>query len=349
MHPIGRGDVVKISKILALWACIGTLLMPTFAAAQPAPFPLPRPADRIPAGIAPPEAPGPAEDLALAGDSELATPPAPADLAPSAAAAAEAIAVALDPRPVVLTAKITESSDPITEGLVWRIFETRTDATGELALAAKTDEAMARLELLPGQYVVHVAYGQAQATDTLEVKESGEAGKAMVLDAGGMRLNAAITGDVSIPINLLRFDIFSSGSESDRTLVAQNLSANNIVTLNAGTFHVVSYFGDVNAVVRADLRVESGELTDATLYHRAAQISFKLVTQTGGEAVADVEWTVKTANGETIFSNIGAFPATVLAEGDYLVLAKQGETVYSREFAVQPGQGREIEVLTTVY
>lgn len=349
MHPIGRGDVVKISKILALWACIGTLLLPALAAAQPAPFPLPRPADRIPAGLAPPEAPAPAEDLPLAGDPELAAPPAQADLAPSAAAAAEAIAVAVDPRPVVLTAKITETSDPITEGLVWRIFETRTDATGELVLATKTDEAMARLQLVPGQYVVHVAYGQAQATDTLQVSESGETGKAMVLDAGGMRLNAAITGDVSIPINLLRFDIFTSGSESDRTLVAQNLSANNIVTLNAGTFHVVSYFGDVNAVVRADLRVESGELTDATLYHRAAQISFKLVTQTGGEAVADVEWTVKTENGETVFSNIGAFPATVLAEGDYLVLAKQGETVYSREFAVQPGQGREIEVLTTVY
>lgn len=354
MHPIGRGDMVKTIKTLALWACIGALLLPSLAAAQPAPFPLPRPADRIPAGYAPPAdaataAPAGEEDLPVAGEPGIAAAPAPADLAPSAAAAAEAIAIAVDPRPVVLTAKITESSDPITEGLVWRIFETRTDATGELVLATKTDDAMARLQLVPGQYVVHVAYGQAQATDTLQVSESGETDKAMVLDAGGMRLNAAITGDVSIPINLLRFDIFTSGSESERTLVAQDLSANNIVTLNAGTFHVVSYFGDINAVVRADLRVESGELTDATLYHRAAQIAFKLVTQAGGEAVADVEWTVKTANGETVFSNIGAFPATVLAEGDYLVLAKQGETVYSREFAVQPGQGREIEVLTTVY
>jgi hypothetical protein len=39
----------------------------------------------------------------------------------------------------------------------------------------------------------------------------------------------------------------------------------------------------------------------------------------------------------------------VLGEGDYLVLAKRGETVYSREFEVTPGQGREVEVLTTVY
>jgi hypothetical protein len=39
----------------------------------------------------------------------------------------------------------------------------------------------------------------------------------------------------------------------------------------------------------------------------------------------------------------------VLAEGDYLVLAKRGEQVYNREFQVQPGGGEEIEVLTAVY
>jgi hypothetical protein len=39
----------------------------------------------------------------------------------------------------------------------------------------------------------------------------------------------------------------------------------------------------------------------------------------------------------------------VLQEGDYLVLAKRGETVFNREFEVQPGQPREVEVLTSVY
>jgi hypothetical protein len=317
-------------------------------AQEKAPFPLPRPADRIPEGWSPAapaaeQAPG---DVAAIPEAP-AVEPAPADSASNAAAAAAA--VALDPQPVTLTAQITEDGASIPEGVVWRIFDTKTDASGELALAAKSDEATANIRLAPGQYVIHVAYGRAQATDTIDVHE-GQNTKALVLDAGAMRLNAAVTGDVSIPINLLRFDIFSSGNESDRTLVAQNMSANDIVTLNAGTYHVVSYFGDVNAVVRADLRVEPGELTDATLYHRAAQISFKLVTEEGGEAIADVEWTVKaTASGETIFTNIGAFPATVLAEGDYLVLAKRGDTVYSREFEVTPGQGKEIEVLTTVY
>jgi hypothetical protein len=201
---------------------------------------------------------------------------------------------------------------------------------------------------VPGNYVVHVAYGRAQTTDTITVVD-GSNQKSLILDAGAIRLNAQVAGDIPIPINLLRFDIYTAGSDSERTLVAQNLAPSDVVTLNAGTYHIISYFGDVNAVVRADLRVEPGQLTDATLYHKASQVSFKLVSEPGGEAIADVEWTVKTQDGQTVFSNIGAFPSTVLAEGDYLVLAKRGEGVpYTREFQVQPGAGEEVEVLTTV-
>ncbi|MEQ1771777.1 MAG: hypothetical protein ABL879_18285, partial [Devosia sp.] len=193
------------------------------------------------------------------------------------------------------------------------------------------------------------AYGRAQVADTLTVAE-GQNTKSVVLEAGGLRLNAAVTGDIPIPINLLRFDIFTSGAtDADRTMVAEGLGANDIVALNSGTYHVVSYFGLVNAVVRADLRVESGQLTDAILYHKAAQVSFRLVSETGGEAIADVDWTVKDSNDKTIFTNIGAFPATVLQEGDYTVLARRGQDVFNREFQVQPGQPREIEVLTAVY
>jgi hypothetical protein len=325
--------------MLAGFVVLGSAL----ASAQEAPVPMPRPADRMPPVQLETITEDPATTAAIAPD--LMAPVT----APEATTATEAVAaVAADKQRVTLSAQITENGMNIPEGLVWRVFDTRTDSSGELALAAKSEDAQATFELVPGEYVVHVAYGRAQASETIEVTPNG-ASKSIVLDAGALRLNASVTGDVSIPINLLRFDVFSGGGESDRTLVAQGLAANDIVTLNAGTYHVVSYFGDINAVVRADLRVEPGQLTDATLYHRASQVTFKLVTETGGEAVADVEWTVKTAGGETVFSDIGAFPATVLSEGDYLVLAKRGETVYNREFEVQPGQGREIEVLTTVY
>lgn len=344
--------------LICIVACAAAALAPMVALSQEAaPIPMPRPADRMPdvvdsvtgqADVTASTPEQPVEDTSALAAIQPEDGQQTALAQPATASAAVAAVAAGKKQRVTLTAQITENGMNIPEGLVWRVFDTRTDASGELALAAKSEDATATFELTPGEYVVHVAYGRAQASETIEIADSST-NKSIVLDAGALRLNAAVTGDVAIPINLLKFDVYTSGSEADRTLVAQNLAANDIVTLNAGTYHVISYFGSVNAVVRADLRVEPGQLTDATLYHRAAQVSFKLVTETGGEAVADVDWTVKTPDGKTVFTDIGAFPATVLQEGDYVVYAKRGDPVYSRDFQVQPGQGREIEVLTTVY
>jgi hypothetical protein len=331
---------------LKLWRSIALLALlaafPAFAQDAP-PIPAPLPTFHAPIasgdGQGSPLAATPADDGAAAPEARI----------PAPQTATAAIASVVDPQPVTLEALATDGGKTIADGLVWRVFAAKPDGTGQLTLAAKSSDAVAHVQLPPGNYVVHVAYGRAQASDTLTVRQ-GENDKSLVLEAGGLRLNAAVTGDVPIPINLLRFDVFTAGqSDADRALVAQDLGANDILTVNAGTYHIVSYFGDVNAVVRADLEVEAGQLTDATLYHRAAQVSFKLVTDAGGEAIADVDWTVKTADGATVFTNTGTFPSTVLQEGDYVVLAKRGDTVYNRAFEVQPGQPKEIEVLTTVY
>jgi hypothetical protein len=323
------------------------LLLPTLAFAQDGgmpPLPRPRPDPTATPLPAPGPILAPAPQSRENPNSAMASPTAPATSATDAISA-----VTSTPQTVHLSARITEDGGAIPEGLVWRIFDTRTDSSGQLAMVAKSEDANADLQLPPGDYVIHVSYGRAQASDNLTVAP-GDNSKTIILDAGAIRLNAAVTGDVSVPVSLVHFDIFSAGaSEADRAMVAENISANDIVTLNAGTYHVVSYFGDVNAVVRADLRVEPGQLTDATLYHRASQVSFKLISEPNGEAIADVDWTVKSSDGETVFTNIGAFPATVLVEGDYMVLAKRGDAVFNREFEVMPGQAREIEVMTDVY
>lgn len=331
--------------LIAALLLIG-LAAPALAQEEP-PIPRPRP-DRGEAVVQP----APSAD-APAAESErlLEEPPEASALAPTVDGAQPEAVTAIDsavgaPQPVVLSAQVTDEGPSIPSGLVWRIFDTRTNAAGELALVAKSDEAMASFTLNPGQYIVHVAYGRAQASDTLDVAVGGNA-KKMILDAGGLRLSAAIAGDVPIPPGLLRFDVMS-GEGGERQMIVEGAAPNDVLTLNSGTYHVVSHFGAINAVVRADLRVEAGQLTDATLFHRAAQIAFKLVSESGGEAIADVEWTVKTNTGETVFTALGAVPSTVLAEGDYLVLAKRGEQVFNREFDVLAGQPVDVDVLTTV-
>lgn len=256
------------------------------------------------------------------------------------------------PQPVTLTAKISESGPVIPDGLTWRVFgASATDAedTSGLPLIAKSTDPTAVFDLPPGEYLVHLAYGKAQTTQTVSVRDQALA-KTLVLDAGALRLHAEITGDVPINSNRLRFDIYPDGYEdTGRPAIATNVAPNQIVRLGAGVYHVVSHYGKINAVVHADLRVEPGQLTDATLFHDAARINLKLVSEEGGEAIADVDWTVKNAKGKTVYTHFGAFPTAVLAKGDYTALAKQGSHVYNRDFSVVPGPAQTIEVLTKVY
>ena len=46
-----------------------------------------------------------------------------------------------------------------------------------------------------------------------------------------------------------------------------------------------------------------------------------------------------------IKESIGAFPRVVLEEGDYVAIARSEGKVYNRDFKVEPGFDREIEVL----
>jgi hypothetical protein len=100
----------------------------------------------------------------------------------------------------------------------------------------------------------------------------------------------------------------------------------------------------VNAVVRADIEVEPGKLTEAVMRHTGAQVTLKLVSEGGGEAIANTNWTVLNQDGTTVHESIGAFPSIVLAEGNYTAAASHDEQVYSRDFTVESGMDREVEV-----
>ena len=319
---------LRVIQIIAFVFVATTAFFPTFVVAQLVP-PIPRPP------ISRGETPTQSETISPNQDETTPTTPQ----------------TSIQPgpeQPITLSAKIQEGGTFIPNGLTWRIFDTKTDDSGELALLFKSEEATVTLSLPVGEYLVHVAYGRAQSSDTLLVKP-GPNIKSVVLDAGALRLNSAVTTEIEIQPDQLKFDIFAIGLEGEQVPVVRNVKHNATVHLNAGIYNIVSHWGDQNAIVRADIRVEPGQVTEATLFHQAAQVSFSLVSSPGGEAIADVEWQVQDQSGELIFSHLGAFPSAILAEGDYIVIAKSGNAVYNREFQVQAGRPIEIDVLTTVY
>lgn len=249
---------------------------------------------------------------------------------------------------VKFSAKLTNDGDVMNDGLAWRVFSPIAGEDGKLPLVASSDGGSADFQLAPGDYFVNVAFGRAGVTKKLTVpSEGGVSEQVLVLDAGGFLLNAVAGTDQRIPSSQLSFSVYSTEvrDNGDRALVMADVKPNTIVRLNAGTYHVVSEYGDINAVVRADIQVEAGKLTQAVLQHKAAQITLKLVSQPGGEAIADTAWSVLTAAGDVVNESVSAFSTMVLSEGEYLAVARNKDRIYQREFSVKAGRNTDVEVL----
>jgi hypothetical protein len=246
---------------------------------------------------------------------------------------------------ITLAAKLTEESPDIGRGLVWRVFAPQPDAEGKLPLVASAQGGTSVFQLEPGSYLIHAAFGRAGATKRITVGRE-PLRESLVLEAGGLKLDAILSGGVRIPPQKLKFSIYEAEVDvrGERALIIPDVSPNTVVRLNAGTYHVVSTYGAVNAVIRADIRVEAGKLTEALVEHRAAQLTMKLVREEGGEAIADTAWSVLTDSGDIVRENVGAFASMVLAEGNYTAVAKNRDRIYQRDFAVIAGRNQDVEV-----
>ncbi|MCB1449984.1 MAG: hypothetical protein KDJ67_07675 [Nitratireductor sp.] len=247
---------------------------------------------------------------------------------------------------VTLEARMTDTSEALMDGVEWRIFATKVGEDGKLPMLAQATGGVKAFDITPGDYYVHAAFGYAGAVRRITVGETPVT-ETFTLNAGGLQLNAVASNDARIPSALLRFDVYSKEQDErgERQLVARNIKSNEIVPFHAGTYHVVSQYGRLNAEVRADFMVEAGKVTKATIVHRAARITFKLVKTAGGDAIANTAWSILTESGDVITESNSAFPAFVLSEGTYSAIAKNADKIYSREFTVDPGVNRDVEVL----
>lgn len=268
---------------------------------------------------------------------------------PLAGPAATGIAQAVPMVPaghVALTvaARYGHDAAQISGGLIWRVYTAKPDASGNFRLIKEDKTAAPTFVLPPGNYVVDASFGLATAAKAVQLR-ADTVHETFDIPAGGVRLEGRV-GDVRIPSGQISFDIYP-GSQFDTTTrhpIAQNVMTGDVVLLPEGTYYIASNYGDANSVVRSDMHVDAGKLTDIIVTHRAAVITLKLVSEKGGEALAGTQWTVLTPSGDVIKESIGAFPRVVLAEGDYHLIARNEGKTYQRDFKVLTGVDGEVEV-----
>lgn len=251
---------------------------------------------------------------------------------------------AMDKATLYLVAKLSEDTPNLTKGLVWRVFDATPKEDGSYEQLAVIKDSDAEVRLDPGAYLVHTSFGKVTATTRHELTQGVTTGT-IVLNAGGIRLDAALSGDQPLEREDVTFDIYDMTYDAtgNRNLIVGNVKPGQLVPIGAGTYHVVSRYGNLNAIVRADLHVQAGKLTEATLHHRAGEVTLKLVSGKNKISLANTAWTVLTPGGDTVASGNGAFLDLTLAAGTYEVMAQNGATTYRDTFEVKTGF-RDVEI-----
>jgi hypothetical protein len=283
---------------------------------------------------------------ATASAQDAAPEPALPDLS-SYAPATNDIPLALAvPGEITLVAQLTPDGPEITRGLAWSVFGPQPGPDGKLPLIAQAQGGSSPFQLAPGSYLVHASFGWAGATKRITVGREGKR-ENIVLDAGGLKLNAVLASGKRIRPALLKFSIYEAKADAKgmHPPIVKDIGPNTVVRLNSGNYQIVSNYGSDNAVIRSDLKVEAGKLTEATIEHHAAELTMKLVREPGGEAIADTLWSVVTDSGDALPDIVGAYAPMVLAEGEYTVIAKNRDKLYQRELKVEAGHNQEVEVI----
>jgi hypothetical protein len=247
---------------------------------------------------------------------------------------------------VNLVALLTVDGQRIDKGLVWRVFASTRDPRAATKLVMTKRDASPTIDLQPGDYIVNAAFGRADITRKITVTPGAATSEKFVLNAGGLKVKALVDG-VEPPPNSVAYDILSSERDQldNRVRVLGGARPNVINRLNAGIYRIVSRYGDANAKVEADVTVEAGKLTEATVSHSAARVTFKLVNRVGGEALPDTQWTVQTPEGQLVMQSVGALATHILAPGTYSVTAKSSTGAYKRDFTLANGEVAQVEVL----
>ena len=251
------------------------------------------------------------------------------------------------------------------------MFGARADPDGSHPLIVESGLAQPTLTIPPGDYVVHVAFGLASAAKRVTLGAEVRSER-LTLSAGALRIEGTLA-DAPIDPSKLSLAIYVPQNRNPLgKLVYAKAKAGDIIGLPEGSYHIVSTYLDTvgahsgveragnsgksataappaaipsNSVVNADIKVISGKRIDVTIRHRCATLTLKLVNKPAGEALANTTFTVLTPGGDVIRELVGAFPSLVLAEGEYVVIARHESKVFQSTFQVQTGMDRDVEVV----
>ena len=146
------------------------------------------------------------------------------------------------PVPVTFKALLTEAGPQVKTGLIWRVFTPQPGTNGARKLVSTHHEAMPTAALVPGEYLVNAAYGLSNLTKKINVESGRSLEETFILNTGGLKLAAVLSGGAALPASSVHFDILSDEEDQfgNRHKILNDAKPGVVIRLNAGAYHLVS-------------------------------------------------------------------------------------------------------------
>ena len=245
---------------------------------------------------------------------------------------------------IALKAQIAASLKTIKRDVHWSVYKIDDAAKNKWRKVAEKSAPTAKFNLEQGDYVVRSDFGHANAAILVSVEPGKIADATIVFNAGGLRVKPSLAF-LDIPkgktthLSLVRLDTSKSNDGLG------NIVAEKIIRLNAGSYELISKFGEVNAITKTNIVVKPGMLTDVEINHKAAIVMFKLSDKAKGKTASPVSWHLLSQDGALLKKTTLPSPTHILAPGDYKITAIRGAKVHTSTFSVTVGENKSVELI----
>lgn len=266
------------------------------------------------------------------------------------------IAEDLNTAKLTIFATLAKNGKPIANNIYWRVFAIlkgdNSNKNNKINLKNFKEVQHSRdmkpiFNLAPGDYYVQCSFGRISAIKNIHIPAKKSINTSINLNAGALQMKAIVVNG-AIKENKLNFAIYNDESENETYSLIDKLKKSNIVVpLKSGFYHLVSRYGNVNAIKRANVKVTAGEISQITFKHEAAQATLRLLRNVDGHALADTKWIIRDASGDIVFQTNGAYAIPILTRGNYVALAQNKKKLYQKDFSIESGKDITIDVLTT--
>jgi hypothetical protein len=284
----------------------------------------------------------PAGDYRLNARHGLAMVDMPVTVSPGEEKRIEAV---LNTGEITLSAH-AKADGPLMSGATFLVYENGEAGRNREVIRSKLGEPT--FSLPAGHYRIAAVLGLAQIEQDIKIEAGQSKRQALILNAGGVRLQSSLVGgDGPLDRNLL-YRIFSqsgeNGSPANKEILTSTLASPTIF-LPKGRYRIESQYGWHNARQTKDIEIAAGDVLTADFQHKVSDVKLRLVPRPGGAPIGRVKWTLKYNGGGTVLIAQDAAPALILQAGHYQAMAQHEAKTYSQTFEAVSNEEQTIEVV----